>query len=106
MTGEEFVLALVAIVMASAVLITGISKITGLMKSWLNRNNSAIDEENFNRLAKAFMQHKRDMEQRVQNLEAIIAENEEDNIYPEIEESGDIGTLTNDLNNNKERVRE
>lgn len=106
MTGEEFVLAIIAIVMATGVLITGIAKCTELIKAWLNRDRSGIDEEDFSRLAKAFIQHKKNMEQRVQNLEAGIAGSDEQSSHPEIEKPGDKGMLSNDLNNkNKERVR-
>lgn len=75
MSGEEFVLSIVALVMGSAVLIVGITKITGLIKDWINRHNS-IEDETFDRLARAFMQHKKDTERRLQNLEAIATEDE------------------------------
>lgn len=53
-----------------------IAKITGLIQAWINRKKGGYDEETFNRLAKAFMQHKKDTERRLQNLEAIISEEE------------------------------
>lgn len=74
MTFEEFVIAIVASV--GGILLVGfiVAKITGLIKAWLNRNNSAIREEDFNRLAKAFMEYKKDTQRRLQNLEAIVAD--------------------------------
>jgi len=74
MTGEEFVISIIAIVMGSAVVIVGISKFAGLIKSWINRGKSNLDEETFDRLARAFMQHKKDTERRLQKLESIINE--------------------------------
>lgn len=109
MTGEEFVLAIIAMVMGSVVLIVGITQISKLIRSWLNRNNNAqFSDEEFSRLAKAFMQHKKDMERRVQNIEALITEEAEEQeppiSYPELEESGNESTLQNDLDK-KRRVR-
>lgn len=75
MSGEEFVLSIIALVMGSVVLIVGITKITGLIKSWLN-HNKGIEEETFERLARAFMQHKKDTDRRLKNLEAIVADDE------------------------------
>ncbi len=74
MSGEELVVAIIAITMAGGVLIVGISKISDLIKTWMNRNNSSIPEEEFDRLAKAFMQHKKNTEHRLKNLEAIASE--------------------------------
>lgn len=86
MGGPEFVITIVAIVCA-----------TSLIKKWLDKKEKGgIEEETFNRLAKAFMEHKKEMQQRVQNLETIIAEEDEDN-YSKIEAPNNEGTLTNDL---------
>jgi hypothetical protein len=74
MNGEEFVLAVITIVMGSVVLIVGISKFADLIKAWLNRNQHSYDEETFNRLAKAFTQYRKDTERRLQNLEAIVTD--------------------------------
>jgi hypothetical protein len=98
MEGEIFVVTIVAIVCA-----------TGLIKAWINRNNHSqeeVDEESFNRLAKAFMQHKKEMQERVQNLEAIVAEEDEEHkkSYQQIEASHNEGNLTNDLQQ-KDKVR-
>jgi lipopolysaccharide export LptBFGC system permease protein LptF len=73
MSDQEFVLAIIAIGMGSVILIVGITKITGLIKSWMS-GSSEVDEESFNRLAKAFMEHKKDTQRRIQNLEAIITD--------------------------------
>lgn len=95
MGGPEFIVAIVAIVCFSS-----------LIKTWMNKkDNEGPDEESFNRLAQAFMQHKKEMEERVQNLEAIIAEEEkEKNNYSQIEASDSDGSLTNDLQD-KDKVR-
>lgn len=91
--GYEFIVAIVAIACA-----------TSLIKEWINRDkNSGVDEEGFDRLAKAFMQHKKEMQERVQNLEAIIAEDEE-NKYSQIETPDNESSLTNDLQE-KNRVQ-
>lgn len=74
MTDQEFVLSIIAIVMGCSVVIVAISKISGLIKSWINRGKSNLDDETFDRLAKAFMQHKRDTERRLQKLEAIVTD--------------------------------
>ncbi|MDZ7716620.1 MAG: hypothetical protein U5J95_10445 [Balneolaceae bacterium] len=65
MEGEIFVITIVAIGCA-----------TGIITSWLKNRRQAggIDQEVFERLAKAFMRHKKDAERRIQNLEAIIAD--------------------------------
>ncbi|NGP87315.1 hypothetical protein [Fodinibius halophilus] len=89
MEGEVFVIILVAI-----------GCTTGIIKSWLNRkNNNSELEHQFDRLAKAFVQHKKDMEQRVENLEAIITEEDgEEEHYSQIEApEAEESTLTNDL---------
>lgn len=51
-----------------------IAKFTGLIKTWINRNNTGIDEEEFDRLAQAFIEHKKNTQRRLENLEAIISE--------------------------------
>lgn len=72
---------------------------TSLIKYWLTRNDS-LDKESFNRLARAFMQHKKEMEQRVQDLEAIIADVDKSGMnYQDIQVPRDKGSLTNDLQN-------
>ncbi len=93
MEGEVFIVTIVAIACA-----------TGLIRSWINRHknsNQSVDEESFNRLAKAFMQHKKEMQKRVENLEAIIAEENKDedekDSFWQIEASQNEGSLTNDL---------
>lgn len=71
--------------------------VTSLIKAWINRNqNNSIDEESFNRLARAFMQHKKEMEKRIRNLEAAEADTVEDD-FQDIEVPEGEGTLTNDL---------
>lgn len=74
MSFEEMVVALVGAIGGIALVGFIVAKITGLIKAWINRNNNTYNEEDFNRLAKAFMQHKKDTERRLQNLEAIASE--------------------------------
>lgn len=107
MSGEEFVLSVIAIVMGASVVIVAITKVTDLIKSWIHRNHNTYNDETFERLAKAFMQHKKDMEKRVRNLEAIIAEKDHPNHYNEleIEEPREDNTLNNNLEERKRRVR-
>lgn len=88
--------------------IVAIACVTGLIKSWINRNynRSGMNEENFDRLARAFMQHKKEMQERVQNIEAIIADDEDrlkTNNYSTIEASSTETTLANDLQQKKKR---
>jgi len=98
------------------VAIVAIACATGLIKTWINKNAASDGniEKNLDRLAKAFMQHKKDMERRVENLEAIFVEEDEvpksnkrkskstDQLEaPELNER----SLSNDLNKNQNRVR-
>lgn len=76
MSFEEMVVALVGAIGGIALVGFIFAKITGLIKAWINRNNSEYSEEDFNRLARAFMQHKKDTERRLQNLEAIAGGDE------------------------------
>lgn len=77
MSFEEMVVALFAIVGGLAFTGYVFGKITNLIKAWVNRNSSEVPAEEFNRLAKAFVKFKKDSERRIQNLEAIIAGDEE-----------------------------
>ena len=65
---------------------------------------SGTDEELLMRLAKAFKEHKNEMERRVRNLEAIAAGDEPESEYPELEEPHEEGTLSNQLER-KRRTR-
>ena len=76
MEPTEFVLAIIAIALGGAIIITAIVKGVELIKSWINRNNASYDEEKFDRLAKAFIQHKKESDRRFQNLEAIVTDDE------------------------------
>lgn len=105
MSGEEFVLAILAMILGASVVIVGITQISKLIRSWLGRDREAhFSDEEFSRLAKAFLQHKKDMERRVQNIEAVIASEEEPSSYPQIEEPKEEGALKNDLEQ-KRKVR-
>lgn len=76
MSGEEFVLSIVAIVAGVGLTAFIFSNIFKLIRSWVGRDKG-YDEETFERLARAFMQHKKDTEQRLQSLEAIISDSDE-----------------------------
>lgn len=99
MSGPEFIVAIVAI-----------GCVTGLLKKWMdNRYNGSetVRKNELSELRKSFEQHKNEMQKRVQNLEAIVADEDEDeNIEPEyrqIETTSSDSTLNNDLQQ-KERV--
>ncbi|WP_372635022.1 hypothetical protein [Fodinibius sp.] len=82
----------------SAFVCTGIYK---LIMAKMNRTHG-IDSETFERLAEAFIRHKKEMNRRVRNIETIIA-NMEEVSNPGIEKPGNHsgGTLKNDLKNKK-----
>lgn len=48
-------------------------KISHMIKSSIDKNKVTISEEYYERLACAFIQHKKEMKQRVEILEAVIA---------------------------------
>jgi len=73
MSFEEMIVALIGAIGAFALVGYLGAKIFDLIKAWINRGKSGYDEETFERLAKAFVKHKKEMEQRVQNLEAALA---------------------------------
>ncbi len=96
MSGPEFIVAVVAI-----------GCITGLLKKWMdNRHNGfeVINNDELQELQNSFEQHKKEMHKRVQNLEAIIADDDDDTEpdYRDIEASSN-STLKNDLQQ-KERT--
>lgn len=97
MSGPEFIVAIVAI-----------GCFTGLIKKWMDNrySNAEVRSENeLQELRDSFEQHKKEMQKRVQNLEAIIAETEDaEPDYQQIEASQSEGTLSNDLQQ-KDRVK-
>lgn len=76
MSDNEMAIVVLSIIFGSIVAIVAISKIFGVLKAWIERNKSTYDEEQFDRLARAFIQHKKEMDRRVQNLEAIVTDEE------------------------------
>lgn len=78
MSFEEMIVALVGAIGGIALVGFIVAKITGLIRSWINRNKNTIPEEEFDRLARAFIEHKKDTQRRLQNLESIIAEGEQE----------------------------
>lgn len=96
---------IVAIVFGfGAFVCTGIYR---LIMAKINRTHGRdrdIDSKTFEQLAEAFIQHKKEMNRRVQNIEAIIADDEhlptpEIEIGTEESESYNEGRLKNDLKN-------
>lgn len=77
MEGNEFIVAIVAIVFGTAFTGFVLYMLFSTIKAWINRKNSGLDEESFDRMAQAFIQHKKDSERRLENLEAIIIDDEE-----------------------------
>lgn len=65
------IFAILVVFSFSAFVCTGIYK---LIKMKMQKDSSGYDDETFERLAKAFMKYKKDSEKRIQNLEAIIAD--------------------------------
>lgn len=78
MSGEEFVLSILAII--GGVGLTGFIfyNIFKIIRTWLGGNS--YDDETFERLARAFMQHKKETERRLQNLEAIVTDEDQHTI--------------------------
>lgn len=76
MSFEEMVVALVGSIGAFALVGFLAAKTFGLIKTWINRKKGGVPEEEFDRLARAFIEHKKDTRRRIQNLEAIIAEHD------------------------------
>lgn len=86
MSFEEMIVALVGAIGAFALVGYLAAKIIDLIKSWVNRNSSGIPEEHFNRLAQAFMDHKKETRRRLQNLEAIISDEDSSSSAKQLEE--------------------
>lgn len=83
----------------------GLWKVFHMVKNSVNRERTSISEHDFDRLARAFIQHKKDMQQRVHHLESMVDESSPSGDSRVIEEDDyDDRNLTNDLNN-KNRLR-
>ena len=76
MSGEEFIIAVVAIVGGVGLAGFIFYNIFKLIRTWMS-GSSSYDDETFERLARAFMQHKKETEKRLQNLEAIVTDDEQ-----------------------------
>jgi hypothetical protein len=111
---------IVAIVFGSILGMITIPMVFNLAKKWIERNNSSIPEEQFNRLARAFMEHKKDTQRRIQNLEAIIADDDSTESLPneesstqieasqesiEFDDSENISEESESIDNNKNNLR-
>lgn len=75
MSGEEFIIAVVAIVGGVGLAGFIFYNIFKLIRTWMGRGEG-YDDETFERLARAFMQHKKETERRLQNLEAIVTDDD------------------------------
>lgn len=78
MSFEEMVVSIIALVGGIGLVALIFMRITTLIKSWIDRKKSSYNTEEFDRLRKEFHQYKKNTERRIQNLEAIIAEVEEE----------------------------
>ncbi len=78
-------------------------KLFDLVRSSINGKTNSITDEDFDRLAKAFMKHSKEMEERVQNLEEIIAADGEKEQHTQIGTPNNRSNLSNDLKQ-KDRV--
>ncbi|SMO35825.1 hypothetical protein [Fodinibius sediminis] len=104
MTFEEMVVALVGAVGGIGLVAFIFAKIVGLIKTWINRNNTAITEEDFDNLAQAFMEYRSNSERRIRNLEAIVAgEETESQSLPHQAESVEQASKSIELEDNDER---
>jgi hypothetical protein len=74
MSFEEMVVALVGAIGAFVLVGYLAGKTFSLIKAWINRNKNAIPEEEFNRLAKAFIDYKKNTEKRFQKLESRLSD--------------------------------
>lgn len=97
MSFEEMVVALVGSLGAFALVGYLAAKTFGLIKTWINRNKNSIPEEEFDRLAKAFMQYKKNTERRLQNLEAIISEQDQESTTDTQSSSKQIDALRENI---------
>lgn len=86
MEGNEFIVAIVAIVFGTAFTGFVLYLIFSTIKSWINRKGGSVDEEYFDRMAQAFIEHKKNTERRLQNLEAIVTGDESETQPAELEE--------------------
>ncbi len=79
--------------------IVAIGCATGLISVWMkyHYSDSNIDRDSYNQLAQAFIKHKKEMQQRVSNLEKIVVEEENDSSFEQIEAPKGENALTNDL---------
>jgi len=53
-------------------------KLYGLAKTFINKKKETYDKDTFERLAHAFIQHKKETEQRLDHIEAVITKDSQD----------------------------
>lgn len=67
----EELIPVIAIIFGTGLTAYIFGKIFGLIRFWLEgRSGSGVSREEYNRLGKAFMQHKKEVEDRLQDLES------------------------------------
>lgn len=94
----EEILAIILLVFGTSLGGLILWKIFDMVRSSIKGNNNAeVTGEDFDRLAKAFMHHSKEMQERVQNLEAVIADDGEKEQHSQIEAPKNRGNLSNDL---------
>lgn len=116
MGGPDFVIAIIAIIGGVGLAGYIFSNIFKLLRTWLGGNKSAYDDETFERLANAFIRHKKETEKRLQNLEAIVADEDIDSASAqkleeprksiEIEDTSDKKSSTNNSGDLRNMLRE
>lgn len=77
MEGNEFIVAIVGIVFGTAFTAFVLYLIFSTIKDLINRKNSSVDDETFDRMAQSFIKHKEDTERRLENLEGLVTDEPE-----------------------------
>lgn len=95
---------IVIIVFGSIFGIVLISLLFSLIKTWIKSNRNTFDEESFNRMANAFIKHKKETEQRLRRLEKQLPAKETDNADQSIppKDQKNIKIETNKKDKNKD----
>lgn len=105
MSFEEMIVALVGSVGAFALVGYLSAKVFGLIKMWINRKKSSVPEEKFDRLANAFVEHKKETRRRLQNLETIASEKKNSNSFSSAENNKQVESPNKEIEI-EERVSE
>lgn len=103
-----FIIAMVLILFGTVLGCMLLWKLATVIQNSIKKNKNTGYEESFDRLAHAFIQHKKDTDRRLQNIEAVIAEEEPAN--GSLREAGyetlEIDeTISENKTTNKKRVK-